>query len=179
MWLASLVSRATDAPDVVTPLTLVVMRHAKAKKRRDTLPDMQRKLTKTWKKHARQQAKTLHAWLKKYAQKQKNPMILKRVCLLTSTASRAIQTASRVAKRLGISKKHIFQESTLYSGYATTIRHNVALLQQRGYATIIVVGHNPSISTYARQVSKKAIMELRTGDLVIVPTGSAPQVQPR
>lgn len=78
--------------------------------------------------------------------------------VLTSPAVRAVQTAEVFARELGLASRLVKQVDSLYLAppdeLATTVRTTGARIDH-----LLVVGHNPGISEFARQLAPQVALE--------------------
>ena len=95
------------------------------------------------KKHGKQGAKQIGLWVQ---QQQLVPDLI-----LSSPAVRAIETAKRCAKAMGLSEKKIQTEPRIYEAHFTTL---MALLQAcpPQIQRVMLVGHNPSLEDLLRHL---------------------------
>jgi phosphohistidine phosphatase len=76
---------------------------------------------------------------------------------MTSHAIRAITTAQIIANALGRKQKHIAVEKLIYEGNPTEILQMISLTSKK-INSILLVGHNPSISEIAFRVTHEPIL---------------------
>ena len=86
-------------------------------------------------------------------------------CILSSAALRAAQTAGKVAVVLGFSEASIKLDRLIYNtadhGLITRISE-----VDNGIDTLLVVGHNPTVTSMVRKVSEVRIDNMPPGSLV-------------
>ncbi|MCK9207890.1 MAG: histidine phosphatase family protein [Salinivirgaceae bacterium] len=135
--------------------TLILMRHSTAEHGSSNIDDVNRKLTKHGVLVAQNQAVRLQSSL--------IPLDL----ILSSHAVRAFETASLVAKTYAYGKT-LKQDSFLYLNY-TTQDFIQWLIQQAGTTkSILVVGHNPEISSLAHRLSDGKTDAFQPGTIAIL-----------
>jgi phosphohistidine phosphatase len=84
--------------------------------------------------------------------------------IISSHAIRAFQTAEIVAKTLGYNIKNIAIEKGIYYTDTETLIE-VIERQEDKYQSILIAGHNPTITELAREISKAFNEQLPTGAL--------------
>jgi len=135
--------------------TLILMRHSTAEHGSSNIDDVNRKLTRHGVLVAQNQAARLQSSL--------IPLDL----ILSSHAVRAIETASLVAATYSFDKS-IKQDPFLYLNY-TTQDFIQWLIQQAGTTkSILVVGHNPEISSLAHRLSDGKTDAFQPGTIAIL-----------
>jgi len=132
--------------------TLYLMRHAKSSWK-EPLPDRERPLNK----RGRRAAKAIGKALARLG-----------ICpdlILSSTATRAYDTARRLAKRLDTSPQ-ILSDDRLYEATESQILTTL-YLHSIGQDEILLIGHNPTLSELAVRLSgEKRFQWLPTGAVV-------------
>jgi phosphohistidine phosphatase len=118
---------------------LILVRHAKAKKRSPEMDDFERKLTKVGKNDSREVAE--------YVTKILNKIDL----LITSPALRAKETAEIFAKSFK-SKPKILEEGLLYEGEVEEIIERISNIT-KGYNNVMIFGHNPTFDELAKKLT--------------------------
>jgi phosphohistidine phosphatase len=134
--------------------TLLILRHAKSSWKFPDLSDHDRPLNRRGKRDAPRMGKTL---------KERG---LVPDLVISSTATRAKDTASAVAKHSGYKGKRIRFESL----YAAEPGAYLAVLRELtdNYQRVLIVGHNPGV---------EELIELLTGEIHIVPTCTLAQIE--
>ena len=134
--------------------TLLILRHAKSSWKFPDLSDHDRPLNRRGKRDAPRMGKTL---------KERG---LVPDLVISSTATRAKDTASAVAKHSGYKGKRIRFESL----YAAEPGAYLAVLRELAdnYQRVLIVGHNPGV---------EELIELLTGEIHIVPTCTLAQIE--
>lgn len=119
-------------------MELILIRHGKAEERQAAIDDSWRKLTAEGKKRLYKTLPSLGFLIKNIDKSQ----------IWTSPLVRARQTAEIAARILGISDiaEHEFISSGEFADLVT------ALADQRTSATVILVGHEPYLSEWTRQL---------------------------
>lgn len=129
--------------------TLYLVRHAKAGWHDPAMADFDRMLTKRGHKQADEMSRRLH--------KQKIVPEL----LISSPASRAIETAELFADTLGIERDQIIQKIEIYEGQVGALAAIVQALPDE-YGTAMLFGHNPAISAFVDWLTGKPSEDMNT-----------------
>ncbi len=116
--------------------SIVFMRHAKAEKADFDVEDFDRKLSERGKSDANEKAKSIYK------------LGFKIDVILSSPAKRTEQTAKIVADVYGINSKNILFESGIYEAEISDLIHVIREMKDK-YKHILIVGHNPSITSIA------------------------------
>jgi phosphohistidine phosphatase len=134
--------------------TLLILRHAKSSWKVPDLSDHDRPLNRRGKRDAPKMGKIL---------KERG---LVPDLVISSTATRAKDTASSVAKHSGYKGKRIRFESL----YAAEPGAYLAVIRELtdNYQRVLIVGHNPGV---------EELIELLTGEIHIVPTCTLAQIE--
>jgi phosphohistidine phosphatase len=134
--------------------TLLILRHAKSSWKFPDLSDHDRPLNRRGKRDAPRMGKALK-------ERELVPDLV-----ISSTATRAKDTASAVAKHSGYKGKRIRFESL----YAAEPGAYLAVLRELtdNYQRVLIVGHNPGV---------EELIELLTGEIHIVPTCTLAQIE--
>jgi len=128
------------------------MRHAKAKDQEFGQTDFERPL----KKRGVAEAEFIGNLLKT---KEEYPQ-----SILASSARRTTETAEVVAKTLGYALEEIRLEGILYQANISHCQQLVAQLDAT-IQSVLVVGHNPTISEWAAQLSNHTTLHFPTGTI--------------
>ncbi|MDP3878588.1 MAG: histidine phosphatase family protein [Methylobacter sp.] len=124
------------------PHELLLLRHAKSDWSIE-MDDFSRPL----KKRGRRAAKQIGRWL---AEQKLTPD-----AILSSPAIRALATAQRVCKQLGIAESAIISDPSIYEANAETL---LALLKLRGEERrVLLVGHNPGLEDLLLKLTPNSI----------------------
>lgn len=124
-------------------MELILIRHGKAEERSDQQDDSLRKLTQAGKKHLQLTLPSLGLFIKN----------LDKVQIWTSPLVRAVQTADLVARQFGI--QEIQQHDFIADGDLPALTAALAGLRQS--ATVIIVGHEPTLGDWARNLCGAAL----------------------
>ena len=130
--------------------SLLLIRHAKSSWDDLTQKDFDRPLNKRGKKDAPEMA----ARIKKEKQVNLDAIV-------SSTAKRAIETASYFAKEFDIKKKHIIQSLELYEPSLEAF-YNALINLDNDYNTIALFSHNNGITYFANQLTNVHIDDMPT-----------------
>ncbi len=129
--------------------TIYLVRHAKAGWHDPALADFDRMLTKRGHKQSEEMSHRLH-------KKKAMPELL-----ISSPASRAIETAEIFADTLGIEHNEIMQKIEIYEGQIGALAAIVQALPNE-YGTAMLFGHNPTISAFASWLIDKSVETMKT-----------------
>jgi phosphohistidine phosphatase len=134
--------------------TLLILRHAKSSWKFPELTDHDRPLNRRGKRDAPRMGRTL----------QERELVPDLV--ISSTATRALDTASAVAKHSGYKGKMLKFQSL----YAAEPAAYLAVLREvdDNYQRILIVGHNPGV---------EELIEMLTGEIHIIPTCTLAQIE--
>ena len=87
--------------------------------------------------------------------------------IFTSTALRALQTATVVSEVLKLQDQHVQKEDELYDASVRTFLQYVSKIDD-GYNHVICVGHNPTLSYLAEYLTKEAIGEMKPAGMAVI-----------
>jgi phosphohistidine phosphatase len=87
--------------------------------------------------------------------------------IFTSTALRALQTATVVSEVLKLKDHQVHQEEELYDASVRTFLQYITKVDDE-YNQVMCVGHNPTLSYLAEYLTKEAIGEMKPGGLTII-----------
>lgn len=134
--------------------TLLILRHAKSSWKFSDLSDHDRPLNRRGKRDAPRMGKILK-------ERELVPDLV-----ISSSATRAKDTASAVAKHSGYKGRRIKFESL----YAAEPAAYLAVLRELddNYQRVLIVGHNPGV---------EELVEMLTGEIHIIPTCTLAQVE--
>lgn len=135
--------------------TLYILRHAKASPKNLPIDDFYRPL-----------------YDKGILDAEKMGMLLKGInCkvdkIISSPASRAIATARAVAQKINYAEYAIVQEPSFYEAYAEDILLYLKEMETNE-TTLLIAGHNPSLTNLAGMVCKKFTTDMATGSVVCI-----------
>lgn len=128
---------------------LTLMRHANAEWNDGRIADFDRPLSRRGQSEAASMARRLR----------ENELVPD--LILASPARRTLQTAEILARELEVSPRHVRADERLYLAGAEEIARVVHVAGPR-IRHLMVVGHNPGLSDYARHLAPQA----QIGDLV-------------
>jgi phosphohistidine phosphatase len=129
--------------------SIYLVRHANAGWNNSQLPDFERTLSDEGRKEASEMAGRL-------LEKDARPDIL-----VSSPASRALETAGIFADRLSCPPELIRPDAGIYDGDVDTLSEIVQKLP-RDHQTVMIFGHNPTISLYSSWLSGKQLGQMVT-----------------
>jgi phosphohistidine phosphatase len=87
--------------------------------------------------------------------------------IFTSTALRALQSATVVSEVLKLQDQHLLKDDELYDASVRTFLQYVSKIDD-DYNGVMCVGHNPNISYLAEYLTKETIGDMKTGGLAII-----------
>ena len=87
--------------------------------------------------------------------------------IIASPANRAFTTASYFAEEYGIAKEDIVVDRSIYEAYPETVLGIIEALNNE-LNTVLLFGHNPSLTTIANQFSVEYIANVPTCGIVKV-----------
>ena len=137
------------------PLQLYLLRHAQSADKQQGQSDIERELTP----RGIQEAAIIGSFLKKDGYQ---PEII-----VSSTANRAKSSSSIIADALQIDHDQILHEGELYEASPRTILSIINNFDD-DHKSILIVGHNPSISYLAEYLTKAEIGDMQTGGIAIL-----------
>ena len=129
--------------------TLLLLRHAKSSWSQPQLEDRDRPLNTRGERSARVMAQRL-------AENGPRPD-----AAVTSPAKRARQTLAYFLEQLALPESHTFVEESLYGATAETWLGLIPRLND-DWHTVIMVGHNPTITNLAHRIGRKDIANVPT-----------------
>ena len=137
------------------PITLYIVRHAKAEDPATFMTDHDRQLTSEGIMAAARMGRYLHG------------RAVKPDVIVSSTAPRAADTARVVAEQFGYDPAQIRLEGKLYDGgpkaYLAAVN---ALLSE--VQSAMIVGHNPDVSYFAEFLTHESIGSMSKGEVVAI-----------
>jgi phosphohistidine phosphatase len=133
--------------------TLYLVRHAKSSWKHPELSDLERPLSKRGKIEAPFMGKLL-------MKKKEVPELI-----ISSPAKRALSTAKRLAEEMEYSKKNIVAANDLYM--ADLEDFNTVITEYgKSNESIMILGHNPGLTTFANYISSSNIDNIPTSGVV-------------
>ncbi|MCK8495927.1 MULTISPECIES: SixA phosphatase family protein [Spirosoma] len=137
------------------PLTLYIVRHAKAEDRSILMTDHSRELTPDGIVAAARIGRYLH-------DKAVNPNVI-----ISSTASRAKDTAKVIAEQLGFDPANIQLDDELFDGGPKAYLAAVNALPASAQS-VMIVGHNPDVSYFSEFLTHQSVGSMSKGAVVAV-----------
>ncbi len=134
-------------------MEIILVRHAKAEKKREDLEDRKRKLTEKGIKEFQKLTPELKEKLK--------PLEKEKIELWSSPARRALETAHIIAQDLLLYS--LTTEEFIYTGDFEQLSREVQKAEED--QIIFVVGHEPSLSEWAEAMTGEE-MKIRKGDML-------------
>lgn len=132
---------------------LFLVRHAKSSWEDSSLPDIERPLNKRGKRDAPFMSKLL---------KKKNITI---DAIYSSPAVRALNTSQIFAEELNYPKKKIIVDDKIYHSGIKELSEIVNNIPET-YSSVIIVGHNPALTSFANHLGNKFIDNIPTCGIV-------------
>lgn len=134
--------------------TLYLVRHAKSSWKNEELDDFDRPLNKRGKKDAPFMGRKLRKlW-------EAEPELI-----LSSPAKRARKTARKMAKKLRYPKKKIVYIDNIYEATETTLL-KILHEQSDTISSLMIFGHNPSLTAFCNLLGNEAIENIPTAGVV-------------
>ncbi len=134
---------------------LYIARHAKSSWEDFTLPDHDRPVLEKGKKKTEKVADTL-----------KRKKVLPDL-IISSTATRARQTALILAEKLGYPVENIRYERNIYVAGSDDIFNDLYGLDD-SLSSVMIVGHNPTLTDFVNEHTKKFIDNLPTSAVAAI-----------
>jgi len=125
---------------------LIILRHAKSDWGKEGLHDIDRHLNHRGYDDAYSQA----AW---FASHEERPLQI-----LSSTATRALNTALIFARELRFDMQHFHIEPAIYEAHRDTLREIIAR-QDNKVDSLLLVGHNPGLTELCNALSEDAFFD--------------------
>lgn len=122
--------------------TLILVRHAKAEARREYKSDFDRILLKKGAKDAKKIAETIIN------------RVSGKTLFMSSNTNRAFETAHIFAEKLGYSTVRILLKDMIYNNPSQEQFLELIKKTEESYETVIIFGHNPSLSEFASYLIK-------------------------
>jgi phosphohistidine phosphatase len=133
--------------------TLTIIRHAKSSWDDPAVSDKERPLNRRGMKDAPKMGQGL-------SDRGSQPELM-----LTSPATRAIETARIIAEKVGYPINDIIVLDDLYNAPATVLQKIVRGLDE-SLREVYIIGHNPGVSEYASEVTNGQVKDLPTCGMV-------------
>jgi phosphohistidine phosphatase len=89
--------------------------------------------------------------------------------ILSSPATRAIETAKKCAKAIGINERHIFQDERIYEANAASLKELLTECPAQAWR-VMLVGHNPGLEHLLQDLVRLPLAETEDGK--ILPTAT-------
>lgn len=134
---------------------LYLLRHARANERMSDQTDFDRELNSTGLQNATRMGLN---FLNKKTQFD---------IIISSSAVRAISTASLVAEQIKYDTSRIHQNQEIYEASTRTLLQVVNQLKEE-WQNVLIVGHNPSITYLAEYITKSEIGDLTTCGVALI-----------
>jgi phosphohistidine phosphatase len=142
------------------PLKLYLMRHAQSADKQPGQADKERELTTVGMRQSLQIGGYLHS--------QKFFFDL----FLSSTANRAKATSEFVLEALKMSGENIQFDEEIYNASTRTLFSQIANIDNK-FTSVILVGHNPSITYLAEYLTKNEIGDMTPAGLAMIQFGNS------
>ena len=137
------------------PLTLYIVRHAKAEDRSQFMTDHSRELTSDGIMAAARMGRYLH-------NKDIHPQVI-----ISSTAPRARDTAKVIAEQIGFDQTTIQLDEKLFEGGPKAYLAAVNALTN-DIDSAMIVGHNPDVSYFAEFLTHQSVGSMSKGAVIAV-----------
>lgn len=135
--------------------TLTLVRHAKSSWKDSRLGDRERPLNKRGKRDAPVMGKRIVA------------ADIRPSLIVCSPAARAWTTAKIIAKEIGYPIEFLQRENSLYLASLDNIL-DLLVSQDSGFNSLMLVGHNPGLTTFANYLSPGVTNNIPTAGVVAV-----------
>ncbi len=135
--------------------TLFIVRHAKSSWDEAGLDDRERPLNERGKEEAPKMGKHLAGYS------------VKPDLITSSPAVRALKTAEKIAKELGFKKSDVVADEGIYTFNGGSLMDVVRGFDDR-YKSVMMVGHNPAITSFANELSNAGIDNIPTCGVVLL-----------
>lgn len=135
--------------------TLTIVRHAKSSWEDERLADRDRPLNRRGERDAPRMGKRIQN------------AAIRPSLIVSSPAKRAWTTAKLIAAEIGYPQEFLQREADLYLASVDTIL-DVLVAQDSGFSSIMLVGHNPGLTSFANYLVPGLTDNLPTGGVVSV-----------
>ncbi|MBN2532691.1 MAG: histidine phosphatase family protein [Spirochaetales bacterium] len=135
---------------------LILVRHAKAMKRKEGLPDFVRSLVKKGVEQA-----------KKISKKCRKRIALPEL-FISSPANRALETAHYFAREYGYPRKKIILKDELYNPLSEQEFFTLVKELNDNLHSVIIFGHDPAISNFVKFLAKNFQEEMPTCAVAVI-----------
>ncbi len=135
--------------------TLFIVRHAKSSWDDTALDDKDRPLNERGKEEAPKIGKHLAGYA------------VKPDLITSSPAVRALKTAEKIAKELGFKKSDVVVDEGIYTFNGGSLMDVVKGFDDK-YRSVMMVGHNPAITSFANELSGVGIDNIPTCGVVLL-----------
>ncbi|MEW6143867.1 MAG: histidine phosphatase family protein [Thermodesulfobacteriota bacterium] len=134
---------------------LFLVRHAKSSWDDISLDDRERPLNERGKEEAPRMGKHLAGY------------DIKPDMITSSPAVRALKTAEKIAKELGFKKSDVVADEGIYTFGGGSLMDVVRGFDDK-YRSVMMVGHNPAITSFANELSNAGIDNIPTCGVVLL-----------
>ena len=135
--------------------TLFIVRHAKSSWDEAGLEDRDRPLNERGKEEAPKMGKHLAGYS------------VKPELITSSPALRALKTAEKIAKEIGFKKSDVVVDEGIYTFNGGSLMDVVKGFDDK-YKSVMMVGHNPAITSFANEISNAGIDNIPTCGVVLL-----------
>lgn len=88
-------------------------------------------------------------------------------CILTSAATRTLETCHIISNTLSVSTDHIKKEPLIYGAAVNNLLNIISGINKK-YNTLMVVGHNPTLTLLINKISDAFIDHMPTSGLALI-----------
>ena len=132
---------------------IYLVRHAKSSWDSPEVDDFQRPLNNRGKVDAPKMGKFLHT------------LQIQPDLVMSSPAERAIKTAKKVAAQLGIDKREIITNKSIYHAWPDRLLKTIVELDDQ-HTSVMLFGHNPGLTEFSNQLTGGSIDNIPTTGIV-------------
>ena len=88
-------------------------------------------------------------------------------CILTSAAKRTVETSKILHENLSVKSLNIIKKSSLYGASINETLEIIGTIQST-YSSLMIVGHNPTVTLMVNQISDATIDYVPTSGIAII-----------
>ncbi len=88
-------------------------------------------------------------------------------CILTSAATRTLETCDIISNTLSVDTEHIKEDSLIYGASVNNLLDIISSIDRKHNA-LMVVGHNPTLTLLINQISDTIIDHMPTSGVAII-----------
>ena len=88
-------------------------------------------------------------------------------CILTSAATRTLETCHIISNTLSVDTEHIKEDSLIYGASVNNLLDIISSIDRK-YNALMVVGHNPTLTLLINKISDAIIDHMPTSGVAII-----------